>query len=133
MRWRGVEASLVRAVRIVGAVLILLVALAATLMGRAPLFVPVAYLMLGLVSFAVYGFDKRAARRGDWRVTETSLHGIDLIGGIAGGLAGQAAFRHKTRKPDFAGATAAIALVHLTALAMLLLDVVKIPAALFDP
>jgi len=123
---------MVEVVRIIGAALIGLVALIATLLGRTPLFVPVGYLMLGLVSFAVYGFDKRAARRGDWRVTETALHGIDLIGGIAGGLLGQAIFHHKTRKPDFVGATAAIALVHLTALGMLLFDVVTIPAALFD-
>lgn len=111
--------------------MILLAAIIATLLGRVPLWVPVAYVMLGLVSFGVYGFDKRAARRGDWRVTETSLHGIDLIGGIAGGLLGQALFRHKTRKVDFAGATGAIALAHLTALAALLFDFVKIPGALF--
>lgn len=118
-------------IRIIGAALILLAAIIAALLGRAPLWVPVAYLMLGLVSVGVYGFDKRAARRGDWRVTETSLHGIDMIGGIAGGLVGQALFRHKTRKPDFAGATGAIALMHLTALAMLLFDFVRIPEALF--
>lgn len=123
---------LVRAVRIVGAVLILLVALAAMLVGRAPLFVPVSYLMLGLVSFAIYGFDKRAARRGDWRVTEASLHGIDLIGGIAGGLAGQAAFRHKTRKDGFVLATALIALLHLVVLFTLALGVWRLPAVLFD-
>ena len=123
---------MVRVVRIVGAVMILLGAVASTLVGRAPLFVPVGYLMFGLVSFAVYGFDKRAARRGDWRVTETSLHGIDLIGGIAGGLAGQAAFRHKTRKDGFVVATTLIALLHLAALSALALGLWRLPAVLFD-
>jgi uncharacterized membrane protein YsdA (DUF1294 family) len=122
---------MVELVRVIGAALILLAAIVATLLRRAPLWLPVAYLMLGLVSFGVYGFDKRAARRGDWRVTEASLHGIDLIGGIAGGLLGQAMFRHKTRKFDFAGATGAIALAHLTALSALLFGFVEIPAALF--
>lgn len=117
--------------RLVGAALVLLGALAATLLALAPLWVLAAYAMLGLVSFGVYGFDKRAARNGDWRVTETALHTIDLIGGIAGGLLAQWLFRHKTRKPGFIIATALIALVHIAALALLLLGIWEIPAALF--
>jgi len=121
----------VRIVRIVGAVLVLLGALVVTLLGLAPAWVLAAYLMLGLVSFGVYGFDKRAARRGDWRVSETALHGIDLICGIAGGLLGQAAFRHKTRKAPFVILTALIAIGHLAALVLLALGVWPFPAMLF--
>ena len=117
--------------RVIGAALILLAVIVATLLGRAPLFVPVAYLMLGLVSFGVYGFDKRAARLGDWRVTEATLHGIDLIGGIAGGLLGQAAFRHKTRKPGFVIATTLIALLHFAGLVLLALGPWRLPKFLF--
>jgi uncharacterized membrane protein YsdA (DUF1294 family) len=121
---------LVVIIRIIGAALLLLLVLAAVLLGLAPLWVLVAYLMLGLVSFGVYGFDKRAARRGDWRVTEASLHGIDLIGGIAGGLLSQALFRHKTRKPGFVALTAAIAFAHLAALGTLAFGLWRLPAFL---
>ena len=53
------------------------------------------------VAFAVYGVDKRAARRGDWRVPEMVLHGLALIGGVIGAWAGRLVFRHKTQKPVF--------------------------------
>ena len=53
------------------------------------------------VAFVVYGLDKRAATRGDWRVPEVVLHGLALIGGVIGAWAGRIAFRHKTRKPVF--------------------------------
>lgn len=118
-------------IRLGGVVLIALGLLAATQLHMAPVWVSVAYLMLGAVSFGVYFFDKRAARRGDWRVTEASLHGIDLIGGIAGGLIGQAVFRHKTRKEGFVIVTALIAAAHFVALALLTLGFWHFPEVLF--
>lgn len=115
----------------IGAALVLLGASAATQLRMAPAWVLAAYLMLGVVSFGVYGFDKRAARRGDRRVPESTLHGIDLIGGIAGGLLGQAAFRHKTRKEGSVIVTALIAAAHFVALALLTLGFWRFPAVLF--
>lgn len=117
--------------RLAGAGLVLLGALAAMLLRLAPAWVLVAYLLLGVVSFGVYGFDKRAARRGDWRVTEASLHGIDFIGGIPGGLLAQLAFRHKTRKGSFVVMTALIAALHIATLATLTLGLWHVPALLF--
>ncbi len=119
------------ALRILAAALVLLGALAAMQLGRAPAWVLAAYLMLGAVGFAVYGFDKRAARNGDWRVSEASLLGIDVIGGIAGGLLAQFVFRHKTRKDSFVGATVLIAAVHIVALASLTLGFWDVPELLF--
>jgi uncharacterized membrane protein YsdA (DUF1294 family) len=53
------------------------------------------------VAFAAYGFDKRAAIRGGWRVPEAALHGLALVGGVIGAWAGRVVFRHKTHKPMF--------------------------------
>ncbi len=103
-----------------GAALIMLLALAVVLLGRAPAWVAVAYLALGVVSIIVYWFDKRAAQADRWRVSERSLHIIDLIGGIAGGLVAQQLLRHKTSKRSFAIVTAMIALLHIAVLAGLL-------------
>lgn len=103
-----------------GAALIVLLALAANLFGRAPPWVVVAYLTLGIVSIIVYWFDKRAAQADRWRVSERSLHTIDLIGGIAGGLVAQQLLRHKTSKRSFAIVTLLIALLHTGVLAGLL-------------
>lgn len=119
------------AIRLAGVVLVALGISAATLLRMAPAWVSAAYLMFGLVSFGVYGFDKRAARRGDWRVPEMTLHGIDLIGGVAGGLLGQACFRHKTRKVGFVVVTGLIAAAHVVALTLLTLGVWHFPGVLF--
>jgi uncharacterized membrane protein YsdA (DUF1294 family) len=54
-----------------------------------------------LVTFALYGIDKRAARRGGRRVPEATLQLGALVGGSPGAFAGQRAFRHKTKKLSF--------------------------------
>ena len=52
-------------------------------------------------TFAIYGIDKAQAGRGGWRVPETLLHGLALVGGVIGAWAGRILFRHKTQKPMF--------------------------------
>jgi uncharacterized membrane protein YsdA (DUF1294 family) len=53
------------------------------------------------VTFGFYGYDKIQAKRKGGRVPELVLHGLAVLGGAAGGLAGQWLFQHKTRKPLF--------------------------------
>jgi len=117
-------------IRLAGAVLVVAGALAATQLARAPGWVLIAYLMLGVASIGVYWVDKAAAEAGRWRVREASLHALDLVGGIAGGLLAQALLRHKTRKPGFAVVTTLIAIAHLAALASLAAGAWDIPAQL---
>ena len=52
---------------------------------------------INLVTFAVYGIDKRRARRGAWRVPEKTLFLLPLLGGSIGALLGMRVFRHKTK------------------------------------
>ena len=59
------------------------------------------YMALSLATFIVYAGDKRAARLGQWRVAENTLHGLALAGGWPGALLAQHLLRHKTSKPDF--------------------------------
>lgn len=56
---------------------------------------------MSLLTFAVYGLDKRAARRNDARVSERALHLLAATGGWPGAWLGQRVFRHKTRKQPF--------------------------------
>jgi uncharacterized membrane protein YsdA (DUF1294 family) len=56
---------------------------------------------LSVVTFALYGFDKRQAREGGGRVPEMVLHVLALAGGVLGGWAGRAFFRHKTQHTSF--------------------------------
>ena len=61
----------------------------------------IACCILSIITFAAYGFDKLAARRGSGRISERALHLLSLCGGWPGALAGQLLFRHKTRKTSF--------------------------------
>ncbi len=57
--------------------------------------------IINIVSFALFGIDKRRARRGLWRIPEGTLILSAVAGGSIGALAGMLLFRHKTRKPRF--------------------------------
>jgi uncharacterized membrane protein YsdA (DUF1294 family) len=91
-----------------------------SLAGRMPLVVLAAYLVLGLLSFWMYGADKAAAQRGDWRVSESALHLTDLLGGWPGGLLARHTYRHKTRKQPFRTIFWCTVVVNLAMLAALL-------------
>ena len=56
---------------------------------------------INVVTFASFAADKRAAIRGEWRVSESTLLGLALLGGIVGAALGQAILRHKTRNQPF--------------------------------
>lgn len=59
------------------------------------------YSAMSLATFIVYALDKRAARRGDWRVGESTLHALALGCGWPGALLAQQLLRHKSVKPAF--------------------------------
>jgi len=58
-------------------------------------------ILISVITFFVYGYDKFQAKRGGWRVPEKVLHGLALAGGFMGGWIGRVVFHHKTRKPIF--------------------------------
>ena len=58
-------------------------------------------LVLSLVAFVFYGFDKRRAQADGRRVPEKTLHLLALLGGWPGALMGQRVFRHKTQKLSY--------------------------------
>lgn len=59
------------------------------------------YCAMSLATFITYGLDKRAARRGDWRVPENTLHALALGCGWPGALLAQRLLRHKNAKAAF--------------------------------
>lgn len=54
-------------------------------------------LLMNLAAFAVFGADKRRARRGAWRVPEKTLFLFALLGGSVGAIMGMRRFHHKTK------------------------------------
>jgi uncharacterized membrane protein YsdA (DUF1294 family)/cold shock CspA family protein len=121
------SAQFARALRLAVAAILLLMIVAAQSLGDAPPWLIVVYLVVGLVSAATYWLDKRAAQTGAWRIAETTLHSIDLLGGIIGGLLAQVILHHKTAKASFATVTAIIVVVHAGLLMMVFLGIVPLP------
>lgn len=66
-----------------------------------PLPILLVYLGVSLVTFVAYALDKRAAGKGEWRTSESTLHLLALGGGWPGALIAQGRLRHKTRKQPF--------------------------------
>ena len=73
--------------------------------------VAAAYLLASLSAFFAYATDKSAARKGGWRTSEATLHGLGLACGWPGALLAQQLLRHKSSKPSFvAGFWATVAI-----------------------
>lgn len=72
----------------------------------------VVYVIVGLVTFLAFGWDKRCAERGQRRIPERTLHALELLGGWPGALLAMQTFRHKRKKPRYFVVTYAIACGH---------------------
>ncbi|MBY9067730.1 DUF1294 domain-containing protein [Hyphomonas sp. WL0036] len=59
------------------------------------------YGIASVVTFIGYGLDKRAAKQNEWRISETILLMLGLVGGWPGAIVAQELFRHKTKKLYF--------------------------------
>ena len=58
-------------------------------------------LIVNALGFVLMLADKRKARKKKWRIPESTLMLVALIGGSIGCLSGMYLFRHKTRHPKF--------------------------------
>jgi uncharacterized membrane protein YsdA (DUF1294 family) len=70
---------------------------------------------MSALALAMYWVDKRRATRGMWRISEGTLHTIELLGGWPGAWLGQRIFRHKWRKPQYLVVFWIIVTVHMVA------------------
>lgn len=59
------------------------------------------FLLINVLTLALYGADKMAARKGMRRVPEATLLVFGVTGGWPGAIVGQQLFRHKTQKQPF--------------------------------
>jgi len=56
---------------------------------------------INLITFIVYGIDKRKAKKRLWRIPEATLIGLALMGGSVGAFLGMKFFHHKTKHIKF--------------------------------
>ena len=68
---------------------------------------------VNLTSFALYGLDKLKAKKGLWRIRESTLLLVALLGGSLGALLGMEVFRHKTKHWQFKVLVPVFFILHL--------------------
>jgi uncharacterized membrane protein YsdA (DUF1294 family)/cold shock CspA family protein len=88
-------------VAVIGSIAFLLIVAGLAVIGRLPVFVPIVYLALSLITIVAYAFDKSAAMNRRWRTQESTLNLLALLGGWPGAWISQLLFRHKTKKSSF--------------------------------
>lgn len=57
--------------------------------------------LLNLITFIVYGIDKYKARTGKWRISESTLLLLAIMGGSIGALLGIKVWHHQTLHKKF--------------------------------
>jgi uncharacterized membrane protein YsdA (DUF1294 family)/cold shock CspA family protein len=82
-------------------ILLIVPALALLSLPSSPWIGLVGCLVVSGLSYRAYRDDKNRARQGLRRLSESSLHFIDFIGGWPGGYLAQRQYRHKTAKASF--------------------------------
>jgi uncharacterized membrane protein YsdA (DUF1294 family) len=64
-------------------------------------FAPLYLVVISLATYFAFWLDKRRARQGSWRISESNLLFLALIGGSPAAIFAQQRLRHKTRKEPF--------------------------------
>ncbi len=59
------------------------------------------FVIINIVTFAIFGMDKKRAQNKGQRVSERTLFRLCAAGGALGGLLGMKVFRHKTKHNKF--------------------------------
>ena len=72
-----------------------------TILGSTIFFIISFYFIASLMTFIVYAMDKSAAKKGNWRIKESTLHLLSIAGGWPGALIAQQMLRHKSIKQPF--------------------------------
>lgn len=66
-----------------------------------PMFIVKVYAVIAVVTFLAYAIDKAAAKSDRWRIPESTLHVLALVGGWPGAILAQTILRHKSVKREF--------------------------------
>jgi uncharacterized membrane protein YsdA (DUF1294 family)/cold shock CspA family protein len=91
-------------------------------LGKLPWLVPLIYVVVSLLLFCIYAFDKSAAMNRRRRTPEDTLQALAMLGGWPGALVAQKMFHHKSKKASFQSLFRGIVVIHLVALGMYAAD-----------
>lgn len=71
--------------------------------------------IINLTAFAIFGIDKKRAKKGQWRIPEKTLFLSAILGGSIGAILGMYIFHHKTKHWYFQFGIPAIMIVQIAA------------------
>tara|TARA_R110002073_G_scaffold39057_2_gene111628 strand:- start:3277 stop:3720 length:444 start_codon:yes stop_codon:yes gene_type:complete len=74
---------------------------ASFMLGYTPVLIPYLFIFSSVLTYVLYSTDKLAAKKGEWRTPESTLHLGALLCGWPGALLAQQRLRHKTKKQSF--------------------------------
>ena len=78
-------------------------------------------LLMSIVTMIFYGADKSKAKKNKWRIRESTLLWLGLLGGAIGGIAGMKVFRHKTKHWYFWAVNIIGVLLHIALMAFIVM------------
>ena len=76
--------------------------------------------VINVVTFFMYGIDKWKAKKSKWRIRETALLGLAVLGGSIGAWLGMKVWHHKTQHKKFRFGVPAIIIIQLSIIVYLL-------------
>lgn len=77
--------------------------------------------VINVVTFLMYGIDKWKAKKSKWRIRETALLGLAVLGGSIGAWLGMKVWHHKTQHTKFKYGVPAIIIVQLSIIVYLII------------
>lgn len=81
------------------------------------------FVLLNLISLIAFGYDKKMAVTGGWRISEKRLFFLALMGGALGIFLGMKAFRHKTKQLLFSYGMPALVMLNMIIIYLLFLKI----------
>jgi len=94
---------------------------------RLPLWTLAALVAVNVATLWLYAADKNAARAGRWRIPESNLHLLSLLGGWPVAWLAQQNMRHKSSKTEFRALYWLTIVLHCGALAWVVLTKTRLP------
>ena len=89
--------------------------------GHNDLHIALVFLAVNVVTFFIYGIDKWKAKNHKWRINETQLLALAVLGGSIGAWLGMKVWHHKTQHKKFRYGVPAIIVIQLTIIIVYLL------------
>ena len=80
---------------------------------------------INVVTFFMYGIDKWKAKKSRWRIRETALLGLAVLGGSIGAWLGMKVWHHKTQHKKFRYGVPVIIIIQLSIIVYLPLVSIK--------